>query len=231
VDAGTGAVAQRIDYDEFGVVTLDTNPGFQPFGFAGGLYDADTGLTRFGARDYDAEIGRWTAKDPVRFGGGLNLYGYVLNDPINLLDSNGLGPKATIFGVISVDLDPVATQAFLDAVEAAAKQGGAVDLGPILAAANIDPTLLGLLPPDLQGCPGRGPLNISSSNGTSGQVSNQGIPISIPLVGVAVSINVAGNVSGQFQITSNGLNVTGISGVNTRILGVPIPIRSVSIAQ
>ena len=34
-----------------GNITSDTNPGFQPFGFAGGLYDTDTGLTRFGARD------------------------------------------------------------------------------------------------------------------------------------------------------------------------------------
>ena len=54
---GTGAVVQRIDYDEFGVVTQDTNPGFQPFGFAGGIYDPDTGLTRFGARDYDPGSG------------------------------------------------------------------------------------------------------------------------------------------------------------------------------
>jgi len=36
----------------------------QPFGFAGGIYDPDTGLVRFGARGYDAETGRWTAKDP-----------------------------------------------------------------------------------------------------------------------------------------------------------------------
>ena len=39
VNASDGSVAQRIDYDEFGNVLADTNPGFQPFGFAGGLYD------------------------------------------------------------------------------------------------------------------------------------------------------------------------------------------------
>ncbi|MBN1960879.1 MAG: RHS repeat protein, partial [Deltaproteobacteria bacterium] len=44
VDASTGAVAQQLDYDEFGVVINDTNPGLQPFGFAGGLYDRDTGF-------------------------------------------------------------------------------------------------------------------------------------------------------------------------------------------
>lgn len=67
---------QRLDYDEFGNVILDTNPGFQPFGFAGGIYDQHTKLTRFGARDYDAETGRWTAKDPILFRGrDANLYG------------------------------------------------------------------------------------------------------------------------------------------------------------
>jgi hypothetical protein len=43
VDTSIGAVAQRIDYDAWGSVTNDTNPGFQPFGFAGGLYHRDTG--------------------------------------------------------------------------------------------------------------------------------------------------------------------------------------------
>jgi RHS repeat-associated protein len=90
VDAATGAVAQRMDYDEFGRVLLDTNPGFQPFGFAGGLYDPETGLVRFGARDYDAEVGRWTAKDPLLFDGGdTNLYAYAGNDPVNNQDPWG----------------------------------------------------------------------------------------------------------------------------------------------
>ena len=69
VDVATGTVAQRMDYDEFGNVLGDTNPGFQPFGFAGGLYDHDTKLVRFGARDYDAGTGRWTTKDPIAFAG------------------------------------------------------------------------------------------------------------------------------------------------------------------
>lgn len=90
VNAANGAVAQRVDYDEFGQVTLDTNPGFQPFGFAGGLYDPATGLVRFGARDYDAETGRWTGKDPIGFDGGINLYSFCENDPLNMIDPYGL---------------------------------------------------------------------------------------------------------------------------------------------
>jgi RHS repeat-associated protein len=62
-----------------------------PFGFAGGLYDYDVGLVRFGFRDYDPSIGRWTAKDPIDFAGGdVNLYGYVQSDPANLIDPLGL---------------------------------------------------------------------------------------------------------------------------------------------
>jgi len=82
VNSSTGEIVQRIDYDVWGNISQDSNPGFQPFGFAGGIYDNDTQLTRFGARDYDAWSGRWTNKDPIRFGGGdANLYGYVLGDP------------------------------------------------------------------------------------------------------------------------------------------------------
>lgn len=42
------------------------------------------------ARDYDPITGRWTAKDPIRFDGGdANIYGYVLNDPVNFIDKSG----------------------------------------------------------------------------------------------------------------------------------------------
>lgn len=102
IDTATGAVAQRMDYDVWGNVIEDTNPGFQPFGFAGGIYDRDTGLVRFGARDYDPETGRWTSKDPVGFGGGdTNLFAYAVNNPINLKDIAG---KSTLCDALNAVL-------------------------------------------------------------------------------------------------------------------------------
>lgn len=92
VNASNGSIVQRIDYDAFGNVVQDTNPGFQPFGFAGGLYDPETALVRFGARDYDAQSGRWTTKDPSGLRGGVNLYTYAMGDPINYVDMRGRTP-------------------------------------------------------------------------------------------------------------------------------------------
>jgi RHS repeat-associated protein len=89
VRATDGVVVQRIDYDEFGRVLNDTQPGFQPFGFAGGLYDTATGLVHFGAREYDPAVGRFISKDPNGLAGGLNPYVYAGNDPVDLIDTTG----------------------------------------------------------------------------------------------------------------------------------------------
>jgi RHS repeat-associated protein len=91
INTADGSIAQRMDFDEFGEVILDTNAGFQPFGFAGGLYDSQTKLVRFGARDYDPQVGRWISKDPIGFlGGDIGLYRYVFDDPVNPADPFGL---------------------------------------------------------------------------------------------------------------------------------------------
>jgi RHS repeat-associated protein len=105
---GSGSVVKRITYDSFGSILEDTNPGFGvPFGFAGGLHDRDTGLVRFGYRDYDPEVGRWTAKDPIGFAGGdTDLYGYVLNNPINAVDPLGLFDLVGTYAKVEGALKP-----------------------------------------------------------------------------------------------------------------------------
>jgi RHS repeat-associated protein len=132
VNAQTGAVAERVDYNEWGVVTNDTSPGFQPFGYAGGLYDADTGLVRFGARDYDASVGRWTNKDPGKFAGGANFYAYAHGDPINYVDPSGHEEVlalvgAALGGVIGGTLD----------LSKQIQQGGCIDWGEVGLAAGV----------------------------------------------------------------------------------------------
>jgi len=91
-------IIKRIRYDSFGNRLKENEKELSlPFGFAGGLYDSDTKLTRFGYRDYDAETGKWTAKDPIGFNGGdTNLYGYVLGDPVNFVDPTGEIPLLAI---------------------------------------------------------------------------------------------------------------------------------------
>ena len=94
INLTNGTLVKRIEYDEYGNILSQTGNIEIPFGYAGGLYDEQTKLVRFGARDYDALTGRWTTKacppsfwrNPIGFGGGVsNLYEYVVNDPINLM--------------------------------------------------------------------------------------------------------------------------------------------------
>jgi RHS repeat-associated protein len=87
-------------YSSFGEVT-GTGLEWMPFGFAGGIYDADSGLVRFGARDYEPTVGRWASKDPIRFqGDGMNLFAYAAIDPINHIDLNGQAAIAVPLGPI-----------------------------------------------------------------------------------------------------------------------------------
>jgi len=91
INVATGIIAQRMDYDAFGRPVVDSKPGFQPFGFAGGLTDTKSGFVRFGARDYDSETGRWTTRDPdgVEGSAGVGTYVYAANDPVNQVDPDG----------------------------------------------------------------------------------------------------------------------------------------------
>ena len=103
VNSLDGTIMQRLDYNEWGNVIADSNPNFQPFAFAGGLYDADTKLTKFGARDYSASVGRWNSKDPILFAGGdTNLYRYVIGDPINYFDPKGEKLVLAVAAVVCV---------------------------------------------------------------------------------------------------------------------------------
>ena len=53
-------------------------------------FHAASGLHLAMYRVYDAELGRWLSRDPIEENGGLNLYAYCNNDPLNCVDLPGL---------------------------------------------------------------------------------------------------------------------------------------------
>jgi RHS repeat-associated protein len=83
----SGNNVQEVLYDSFGRKIMNSNPEFNnPLGFAGGLYDEDTGLIHFGYREYDPVIGRFISPDPLGYDGGdVDLYGYSLMIRLTLL--------------------------------------------------------------------------------------------------------------------------------------------------
>ena len=155
ISSATGTVIKTLSYNSYGNVIEDSNPSFSiPFGFSGGLQDSDTGLVRFGYRDYDPETGRWTARDPIGFAGGdTNLYGYVLGDPVNFYDPDGLisikfDAYLGIGGGITFGYDRQTGKLFY---------GGRVGVG-VGAGLNIDPN-------------DRGPLGIARKENPYGDVN------------------------------------------------------------
>jgi len=130
VEASTGTIVQELEYDAWGRILRDTNPGFQPFGFAGGIYDRDTDLVRFGTRDYDPEV--WTIKDPIGFSGGLNHFGYVVGDPVNLVDVDGTQPAP----IPVPEIPPPANDPFYPPSPSGGRGAG---FGGLLAACAVNP--------------------------------------------------------------------------------------------
>jgi len=95
--AGVGASTSiaHASFDSWG----NGSAGGDSVGFGGqwGYYtDSETGLILCTHRYYDPGNQRWVTRDPIDYAGGINLYGYVTNNPVNAVDPDGL--KERLFG-------------------------------------------------------------------------------------------------------------------------------------
>jgi len=92
VDVETGNVVAEYDYTPFGKTRRATGARVDhcPFRFAGAYLDEETRTYYFGYRHYDPRTKQWLSRDPIGEAGGLNLFAYCNNDPINHYDVLGL---------------------------------------------------------------------------------------------------------------------------------------------
>jgi RHS repeat-associated protein len=88
----SGNAVNKYAYDAFGKVLEQEEVEVNPFTYVGrfGVMDEGNGLLYMRARYYDPETGRFINKDPIGLVGGINMYAYVTNNPINFVDPLGL---------------------------------------------------------------------------------------------------------------------------------------------
>jgi RHS repeat-associated protein len=107
----SGSIVESYVYDAYGNVTIRNGSGTvipvsaygNRFLFQGREYDYTTQLYHFRARWYDPETGRWLSNDPIGISGGLNLYAFCSNDPVNFVDP--MGEK--VYRVCTTTLGPL----------------------------------------------------------------------------------------------------------------------------
>jgi RHS repeat-associated protein len=90
LDSG-GTTQAHYEYDAFGNETVKTGAKANDFAhrFSTKPQDTETGLYYYGYRYYDPVTGRWPSRDPIEEKGGINLYAFVENNGINLIDYLG----------------------------------------------------------------------------------------------------------------------------------------------
>ena len=147
VTDSTGTDVDRYDYDPFGTAMGPWQVQVsQPWTYAGGYYDSQTGLYKFGIRYYDSTTARWTQRTPIA--GSLqettkaNPYEYAGDNPVNEVDPNGrcsvIDAASAIFSSITA---AISGGGWIVGTLAAANGAGDIALGALL----INPTTASLV--------------------------------------------------------------------------------------
>ncbi len=90
----SGNVVARYLYDPFGNLLAKSGPlaDVNKYRFSSKEVHPNSGLYYYGYRFYEPNLQRWLNEDPIRERGGINLYGFVGNDPLGLVDPFGHWP-------------------------------------------------------------------------------------------------------------------------------------------
>ena len=86
----SNAVVNTYAYLPFGEAQTTSETMPNSLRFAGRELDGSSGLYYNNARWYDPALHRFVSEDPIGIDGGINLYAYVGNDPMNGTDPSGL---------------------------------------------------------------------------------------------------------------------------------------------
>jgi len=99
-----GNLRAEYAYDAFGNTVAQTGDMADVFHFrfSTKYYDVETGLYYYGYRFHSPVLGRWLSRDPIEELGGVNLYGFIENTPINLWDVLGKNRYITWFDIFDI---------------------------------------------------------------------------------------------------------------------------------
>jgi len=98
-----GTKVWQAAYLPYGQAQVQTVTVANNLRFPGQYFDTETGLHYNWNRYYDPTTGRYISSDPIGLAGGMNLYGYVQNDPVNRIDPLGLMSESEIRGLVEAN--------------------------------------------------------------------------------------------------------------------------------